>query len=57
MTLLFDSTNPADVAPETPRAHVPLVVRIPIDVDDVLNDLEGPPSTKRRWPNERQRQA
>lgn len=55
--ILFDSTQ-QDESPETPRTHVPLIVRIPIDVDpsDILNDFEPCPITSRSWPTHEQAQ-
>lgn len=53
--ILFDSTQ-QDESPETPRTHVPLIVRIPIEYDpsDILNDM--PPITSRSWPTHEQAQ-
>lgn len=46
--ILFDSTQ-QDECPLTPRVDVPILIRIPIDVDpsDILNDFEPCPITPR----------
>lgn len=53
MAILFDSVAIERDGPETERVPVPLVLRIPIDVEDVLNDFDldlEPPITRRGWP-------
>lgn len=40
MSIIFDSTQ-QDECPLTPRVDVPILIRIPIDIDpsDILNDF------------------